>query len=77
MPPGAGRNAQCGYCDLPGALTRGTSFETESDMADLQKVCRNLFSLKATEKFLRQYPRFAAKVDAALDKAEKPALPSR
>jgi len=46
-------------------------------MADLQKVCRILFSLKATEKFLRQYPRFAAKVDAALDKAEKPALPSR
>jgi hypothetical protein len=46
-------------------------------MADLQKACRILLSLKATEEFLRQYPRLAAKVDAALAKAEKPALPSR
>jgi hypothetical protein len=40
-------------------------------MADLQKVRRILLSLKATEEFLRQYPQLAAKVDAALDKAEK------
>jgi hypothetical protein len=44
-------------------------------MADLQKVRRILLSLKATEEFLRQYPQLAAKVDAALDKAEKPLRP--
>ena len=46
-------------------------------MADLLKACRILLSLKATEEFLRQYPRLAAKLDAAMAKVQEPALPSR
>lgn len=46
-------------------------------MADVQKVRRILRSLKATEEFLRQYPQLAAKVNAALDAAAKPARPAR
>ena len=45
-------------------------------MADLQKVRRILLSLKATEEFLRQYPQLAAKLDAALEAAAKPARPA-
>jgi hypothetical protein len=53
------------------------SFEEARDMADLQKVRRILLSLKATEDFLRQYPQLAAKVEAALEKAEKSPRPWR
>ncbi len=39
-------------------------------MADLKKVRRILLDLRVTENYLRQYPQLAAKVAAALEKAE-------
>ena len=39
-------------------------------MTDLKKVRRNLLDLRMTANFLRQYPQLAAKVTAALEKAE-------
>ena len=45
------------------------------NMANLDKVCRILEDLKAAPEFLRQYPGLAAKLRAALEKAERPARP--
>lgn len=39
-------------------------------MADLRKIRRLLLDLKMTGNYLRQYPQLAAKVAAALGKAE-------
>jgi hypothetical protein len=38
-------------------------------MTDLKKVSRILLDLKVTENYLRQYPRLAEKVAAALEKS--------
>jgi hypothetical protein len=39
-------------------------------VTDLKKVRRRLLDLKMTGNYLRQYPQLAAKVAAALEKAE-------